>query len=245
MKGIILTRKVFDREIFIYLPHRYDISNKKYPIIYVQDGETFREVFTKIIDDLEVKFENKSLEEHVLVGITPIDRLNEYTPWFSKALNERFHDFKGQADEYLKFLLNDLQSYLENEFRISTSKEDRKIMGYSLGALVSLYSIYKNNNYGEIASICASQWYENWINFINEKDIINDNFKLIMISGKKEGKNKTTIHRYSQKYSEQSYEIFKRRIGADNVKMIWDEYGHHENVLNRYQMALTFLLSKK
>lgn len=245
MKGIILIRKVFNREICIYLPNGYDISDRKYPVIYIQDGDEFEKILIKLVDYIEEKFLDRSLEEHILVGVTPIDRLDEYTPWFSKSLNERFHDFRGQADNYLEFLLNDLQSYLESEFKISKNKEDRKIMGYSLGALVSLYSAYKNNNYSKIASICASQWYENWVKFIEEENMINNSFKLIMISGKKEGQNKITIHRHAPKFSEQSYKIFKRRIGENNVKMIWDDYDHHENVLNRYKMALEFLLSEK
>ena len=85
-------------------------------------------------------------------------------------------------------------------------------MWYSLGALVSLYSSYKNNNYGKIASICSSQWYKNWIKFI-EEDIINDNFKLIVIAGRKEGYKKTTIHKDTPKFLAKSYKIFKRRIG--------------------------------
>lgn len=44
MKGTILTRKVFDREIFIYLPVGYDISDKRYPIVYVQDGDKFKDI---------------------------------------------------------------------------------------------------------------------------------------------------------------------------------------------------------
>lgn len=245
MNGIILTRTVFDREIFIYLPSEYSMSEKKYPVVYVHDGDKFKVVLTKIIDDIEEGFSNGLLEEHILVGITPIDRLSEYTPWFSNALDERFHDFKGQADNYLRFLSNDLQDYIEHEFRVSRNKEDRKIMGYSLGALVSLYSIYKNSNYSKIASICASQWYGNWIKFIDEEYVINDNCKLIIISGKKEGHKKVTIHRYAPKFSEQSCVIFKRRIGEKNVKMIWDEYDHHENILNRYKIALESLLNKK
>lgn len=245
MKGLILEKTVFDREIFIYLPAGYDKSDKQYSVIYVQDGDKFKVVFAKMVEHIETKFVSGALEEHIIVGITPRDRLSEYTPWYSKALNEKFHDFEGKADDYLEFLLIYLQNYIENEFKVSKSKENRKIMGYSLGALVSLYSIFKNNNYGKIASICASQWYENWIEYINKNSIVNDKFKLMMIAGKKEGKKKITIHRYAPKFSKEAYEIFQRRIGEKNVEMVWDDYDHHENALNRYKIALEFLLRKE
>jgi len=166
MKGRILTRTVLGRETFIYLPDGYDISDKRYPVVYVHDGDKFKKFLSGIINEIEENFVNGSLDEHIIVGVTPFDRLNEYTPWTAKSNHERFHDFEGQGDEYLELLINDLQEYIEKEFRVSGSKKDRKIMGHSLGALISLYSVFKNNNYGKVASICASQWYDKWIKFI-------------------------------------------------------------------------------
>lgn len=244
MKGRILTRIVFQREIFIYLPDGYDIWDKKYPVVYAHDGDKFIKVLSEIIDEIEEGFINKSLEEHIIVGVTPFDRLNEYTPWKAKANHERFHDFGGEGDNYLDFLNNDLQVYIEREFRVRSNKSDRKIMGHSLGALISLYSVFKNNNYGKVASICASQWYNKWIQFIEEKNLINENFRLIIIAGKKEGHGKVTIQKDIAKFSNMSYEIFKKRIGEENVKIVWDDYNHHENILNRHKIALEFLLIK-
>lgn len=244
MTGQILTRIFLDREVFIYLPEGYDTSDKKYPVVYAHDGDKFRKFLNRIIDEIEEEVLDGSLEEHIIVGVTPFDRLNEYTPWAAKANHERFHDFGGQGDEYLDFLTNDLQGYMEREFGVSSNKNDRKIMGHSLGGLISLYSVFRNNNYGKIASIGASQWYNKWISFIQEEALINDNFKLILIAGKKEGHNKETIQKDMPKLSAMSYEIFKERIGQDNVEIVWDDYDHHENMLNRHKTALEFLLRK-
>lgn len=245
MRGKLLTRTVSNKEIFIYLPNEYDISDKIYPVVYVNDGDKFKDVLIKVIDEIEDKVLEQLLDEHIIVGITPLDRLNEYTPWTAKAQHERFHDFGGEGDKYLQFLINNVQSYIEKEFRVSSNKEDRKIMGYSLGALISLYSVFKSNNYGKIASICASQWYDKWIEFIEKEDLINKDFKLIMVAGKREGDKKITIQKDTPKLTNISYDIFKKRIGKENIDMIWDDYGHHENVINRYKIALEFLLSKR
>ena len=244
MKGNILTRTAFEREIFIYLPSGYDMSDKMYPVVYAQDGDKFIKFLGGIIDEIEEGFENGFLEEHIIVGITPLDRLNEYTPWPAKANHERFHDFEGQGDEYLEFLRTDLQNYIEKEFRVMSSKNHRKIMGHSLGALISLYSVFRNNNYGKIASIGASQWYNKCSHIIKEEKTINDDFKLIIIAGKKEGHKKVTIQRDMPKFSSMSYEIFKDRIGEKNVEIVWDDYDHHENPLHRHKIALEFLLKK-
>ncbi|WP_300382452.1 alpha/beta hydrolase-fold protein [Clostridium sp.] len=244
MRGRILTRTIFEREVFIYLPDGYDMSDKMYPVVYANDGDKFIKILNEIVNEIEEGFINGALERHIIVGVTPIDRLNEYTPWHAKANNERFHDFEGQGDNYLEFLNNDLQDYIEKEFRASNNKDDRKIMGYSLGALISLYSVFNNDNYGKVASICASQWYSKWIQFIEEEKLISENFKLIIIAGKNEGHRKMTIQKDAPKFSGMSYEIFKKRIGEENVKMVWDDYEHHENILNRNKIALEFLLEK-
>lgn len=243
MKGSILTRTLCNREIFIYLPEGYDTLDKKYPVVYAHDGDKFKKFLNGIIDEIEEGFRSGTLEEHIIVVVTPFDRLNEYTPWPAKANHERFHDFGGQGDSYLDFLGSDLQDYMEREFQVSSHKEDRKIMGHSLGALISIYSVFRNNHYGKIASICASQWYQHWIQFIKEERLINENFKLMIIAGKKEGHGKTTIQKDTPKFSSMSYEIFKERIGDENVEIVWDEYGHHENLSNRHKIALEFLLS--
>jgi len=66
----------------------------------------------------------------------------------------------------------------------------------------------------------------------------------MIIAGKKEGHKKVTIQKDMPKFSNMSYEIFKKRIGEENVEIVWDDYDHHENILNRYKIALEFLMRK-
>lgn len=242
MKGQIQKIIIDERELFIYLPDGYDTSDRLYPVIYVQDGDTFQTIFTQIIDYLESEVENGSLGKHIIVGITPFDRLDEYTPWPAKANHKKFHDFGGQGDKYLNYLKFELSYYMEHNFRVSKDKKDRKIMGHSLGALISLYSVFTNNDYSKIVGICASQWYTNWVTFIENEEIINEDFQILMIAGRKEGLGKTTIQKDAPKCSEIFYEKFKKRIGEGNIEIIWDDFDHHENLINRYKIAFQFLM---
>ncbi|WP_243140811.1 alpha/beta hydrolase [Candidatus Galacturonibacter soehngenii] len=242
MKGTIIEKVVDDREIFIYLPPSYDTSDRLYPVIYIQDGNTFKAIFDQIIDELEKNAQNQSIDEHIIVGITPIDRLNEYTPWYAKANHEKFHDFGGQGDKYLKYLEFELSNYLEKEFKIKKGKQYKKILGHSLGGLISIYSVFQNNNYSKVVGICASQWYQGWIDFIGKEKIINDDFQILFIAGEKEGHDKTTIQKNAPKCSALSFKIFKTRLDKDKVKMVWDEFDHHENLINRYKVGFLFLM---
>lgn len=242
MKGTMLEKTVGGRKIFIYLPQSYDISERFYPVIYVQDGNTFQIILNQIIEELEEEVENQTIEEHIIVGITPIDRLDEYTPWYAKANHEKFHDFGGLGNKYLKYLEDELSDYLEKEFKVKKGKQYKKILGHSLGGLISIYSVFQNNNFSKIVGICASQWYQSWIDFIEKEKIVNNDFEILFIAGEKEGHGKTTIQKNAPKSTAISFEILKKRLGKEKVRMIWDKFDHHENLMNRYKTAFIFLM---
>lgn len=244
MKGTMIEKTVCGREIFIYLPQSYDKSDQLYPVIYVQDGNTFQTILNQIIEELEEESQNPTMEEHIIVGITPIDRLDEYTPWYAKANHEKFHDFGGQGNKYLKYLEHELSDYLEKEFKIKKGKNYKKILGHSLGGLISIYSVFQNNYFSKIVGICASQWYQGWIDFIGNEKILNHDFEILFIAGEKEGHDKTTIQRNAPKCTAISYEIFRKSLGKDKVRMVWDEFDHHENLMWRYKVGFLFLMQK-
>ncbi|WP_236354831.1 hypothetical protein [Konateibacter massiliensis] len=115
-------------------------------------------------------------------------------------------------------------------------------MGHSLGALICLYSIFRNDDYGKIASLCASQWYDKWLSFIETEHIINKDINLLLLAGRREGEGKSTIQKDTTKCTQLSCEIFQKRLGNDRVEMLWDDYGHHDNMISRYTTALEFLM---
>lgn len=242
MQGEIRKRTILNREVFVYLPNTYHGLDKTYPVIHMQDGDMFESLFCEIIPEIENEVQNKLLEEHIVVGMKSFNRLDEYTPWCAKANDKRFPDFGGKGKEYLEFLTNDFSLALEKEFRISNQKKDHKIMGHSLGGLIALYSIFQSDYYGKIAGICSSQWYQDWISFLEKQEIKNKNVQLILLAGKKEGIGKTTIQKDAVKCSEIAYGILKKRIGQEKVTLQWDNYDHHSNLTIRLKTALEFLM---
>ena len=104
MNGKLVYNKEFNRDIFIYLPPSYNCG-KKYPVIYVHDGDSFADILEELMSFAE-ELESENYSEHIIVGITPIDRLDEYTPWSAAPLVEKFKAFGGKGEEYLSFIVN-------------------------------------------------------------------------------------------------------------------------------------------
>lgn len=240
MRGKVVNYSILDREIFIYLPKSYDENNhdKKYPVIYIHDGDEVLSMLDNIILSVEkYELENK-YEEHIIVGIAPINRLDEYTPWPSSSLVEKFKPFKGKGEEYLDFIVNDLKPYIDSKFNTKADSKNTSMIGYSLGGLISLFSAYKHECFGNIVSICGSQWYRGWIDFMEKNHIKNKDINMLIIAGLREGENKSTAQKYIKEYVEKSYNILKSQIGESRVSLKWDDYGHNENVIERYKKAI-------
>ncbi len=250
MSGELIDLKEFGREIFVYLPESYNKNeehNRNYPVVYVHDGDTFRKLLFGIMKEIEKEQdkEKKLYKEHIIVGISPKDRLREYTPWQAPSLVEKFEPFGGKGENYLDFIVDELKPFIDSNFNTSTEVEDTSMIGYSLGGLISLFSIYKYSCFGKIVSICGSQWFKGWIDFIEENIILNENVEIFIIAGLKEGNKKYTAQKDIAKYVEKSYKVFNSQIGISNVTLEWDNYGHNENVSNRYKQALLYLGKKE
>lgn len=238
MNGKIVYNKEFNREVFIYLPPSYN-KGKKYPVIYVHDGDTVIKILDEVMTSVE-ELDRGNYNEHIIVGIMPENRLEEYTPWPADPLVEKFKPFGGKGEEYLSFIVNELKPYIDKNYNTKTDEKNTGIMGFSLGGLISLYSMYKHLAFGKVVSICGSQWYEGWIDFIKNNEIINKDIKILLISGLREADGKKTIQKNAVESVEKGYGIFKSNINNSNVCLEWDDYDHHSNRLERYKKAIMY-----
>jgi predicted alpha/beta superfamily hydrolase len=129
------------RRVWIYLPADYESSGKKYPVIYMHDGQNLFDEYTsgygewgidEIMDKLPVK------EQCIIVGIDHGGeyRISEYDPYDTKY-------GKGQGDAYLDFLVKNLKPYVDAHYRTRKDPKNTTIAGSSMGGLISMYAILK------------------------------------------------------------------------------------------------------
>lgn len=101
----------------------------------------------------------------------------EYLPaaMADTLLNARF-PIPPQADNYLRFIVQELKPYIDQNYPVGRSPEDTFIMGSSMGGLISLYALCEYPRvFGGAA--CLST---HWIGLFQDNDEIPAAFRLYM-----------------------------------------------------------------
>jgi enterochelin esterase-like enzyme len=140
------------RNISVWLPPGYYSSTRRYPVIYMHDGQNvfspafaFRGQAWEIDAALEAR-----REAAIVVGIwnTP-KRRSDYAPTAIEALlpttqRDRMNRESGHApagDAYLRFIVEELKPLIDKSFRTLKSPRSTAIMGASRGGMISLYGL--------------------------------------------------------------------------------------------------------
>jgi predicted alpha/beta superfamily hydrolase len=131
------------RRIWVYLPPGYGSSRKRYPVLYMHDGQNLFEDTTSYSGEWGVDEAMDSLEnprqEMIVVGIDNggATRTNEYSPLDM----ERFG--KGEGDQYVEFLVKTLRPYINRNFRTDRRNRSNYIAGSSMGGLISFWAMLR------------------------------------------------------------------------------------------------------
>jgi len=147
------------RDLLIYLPPSYFVSERRYPVIYMQDGQNLFDVATSFVgvewgvDDTLEALSAEGLEA-IVVGVpnSGEHRLNEYTP----PTNPWWH---GTGDRYVAFLIDTVKPRIDRDFHTIAARSHTGIFGSSLGALISLYAFFARSDvFGFVGAMSPSLW---------------------------------------------------------------------------------------
>jgi predicted alpha/beta superfamily hydrolase len=131
------------RRIWIYLPESYATSKKKYPVLYMHDGQNLFNEGTAFSGEWGLDEALDTLgpktSEMIVVGIDNggDKRLNEYSPYDMVRFG------KGEGDRYVDFLVKTLRPYINRHYRTKKCGEHTYTAGSSMGGLISFYAIMK------------------------------------------------------------------------------------------------------
>lgn len=149
------------RDIIVYLPPSYQESSKRYPVLYMHDGQNLFDHATSfagewLVDEtLEDLAYNEGLET-IVVGIANngFKRLDEYSPFIDHGLGG------GQGNHYISFITNTLKPLVDHEFRTLPQRRKTGIMGSSMGGLISLYAFFfREEIFGFAGAMSPSLWF--------------------------------------------------------------------------------------
>jgi predicted alpha/beta superfamily hydrolase len=146
------------REVWAYLPHGYESSKERYPVLYTHDGQNLFDPERAYLgqtwhaeETLNTLIREKKIRPIVLIAIdNTSNRMNEYTPDFDSEEGSG-----GEADHYLTLVTNELMPKVNQYIRTNGVNG---LMGSSLGGLVSLYASGRYP-FTHIAALSPSIWW--------------------------------------------------------------------------------------
>jgi predicted alpha/beta superfamily hydrolase len=149
------------RDILVYLPPSYRTSERRYPVVYMHDGQNLFDEATSFGAEWGV---DQTLEagaeqglEAIVVGIPNMGeaRLDEYSPW-----RDDKYGAGGSGDLYLDFLVHTLKPVVDADFRTLPGREHTGIAGSSMGGLISLYAFFRHpETFGFAGVMSPALWF--------------------------------------------------------------------------------------
>lgn len=131
------------RRVWIYLPQSYATTQKKYPVLYMHDGQNLFDHATSSFGEWGVDEAldtlGKMYGEAIVVAVDHGNekRINEYSPFDMEQYG------KGEGDAYVDFLVQTLMPYINSHYRTKRSARYTAIAGSSMGGLISFYAALK------------------------------------------------------------------------------------------------------
>lgn len=149
------------RDIDVFLPASYKRSRRRYPVVYMQDGQNLADrhrAFGGQTWELPQAMATLAARgiEAIVVGVPNLgeERLREYSPFFD------LRHGGGDGDAYLAYLERTIKPLIDRRFRTRPEREATGIFGSSMGALISLYAFFRApETFGYAGAMSPSLWF--------------------------------------------------------------------------------------
>ena len=184
------SKYVRKRNVYVWLPVDYYSHPKKHAVLYMHDGQmlfdgskTWNKQEWGVDETLSRLINANSVRSTIVVGIWNVEdtRQSEYFP--SKPFESLTKEQKEavlktkvdgkplfkeavMADQYLKFIVEELKPYIDKNFSTLPDQQNTYIAGSSMGGLISMYAMCE---YPQVfgGAACLST---HWIGTVNSKD---------------------------------------------------------------------------
>lgn len=158
------------RLLRIWLPPGYDLpenSGQRYPVFYLNDGQnlferaaSFAGVEWQVDETADRLIREGVIPPTIFVGIdhSRQERLKEYFPY--RSMNPVV--LRPQGSRYPKFLVEEVQPFVSQNYRVAKGAQHTSLGGSSLGGLISLYvAIAAPGVFGRVLLESPSLWVAN------------------------------------------------------------------------------------
>jgi predicted alpha/beta superfamily hydrolase len=155
----------YRRDLVVYLPPDYEESDRRYPVLYLHDGQNLFDPQTAYVRGMDWKADETAealirageIEPLIIVGIynTGEHRIEEYTPTRDRNLGG------GHAEFYGRMLVDELKPFVDERYRTLPDAHNTGLGGSSLGGLATVYLGFTHPEvFGKLAVLSPSVWWD-------------------------------------------------------------------------------------
>jgi predicted alpha/beta superfamily hydrolase len=228
------------RRIWLYLPESYKTSRKKYPVLYMHDGQNVFDEKTSFSGewgvDEAIDTLGNAVGEMIVVAIDNggAKRMTEYNPYD----HEKFG--KGEGDAYVDFIVKTLRPYINKNYRTKRSAKYTFTAGSSMGGLISLHALLKYpNRFGGAGVFSPAFWLAPQVKDDVSKKAKKVKGKIYFFAGQQEGE--TMVPDMLS-----VFELFSSKSKAKLTSVIRSEGKHSESTWrNEFPLFYKWLFNYK
>lgn len=218
-----------NRRIHLYLPDEYEYTQERYPVVYMFDGHNLYfdsdATFGKSLGLKEfLDGWNKKL---IVVGMECASddwvRVQEYCPYHIQS--RIYGEIKGRGHETMEWVVHTVKPLIDREYRTWPHREATAIGGYSMGGMMSLYTVLHYNSVFSKAAVISPALFSAMENFKAEiqQNALSPDTRIFLSWGDAEGspeeiRNLSDGIRYLEK------EVQKKEV---RTYLLCQHGGHH------------------
>jgi len=177
------------RRVWLYVPPGYATSQRRYPVLYMHDGQNVFDARTSFAGEWGV---DETLDSLRALGdpgviVVAVDngqqrRFDEYSPWPNPPYGG------GQGDGYVDFLVQTLKPYIDQHYRTLRDRFHTGIAGSSMGGLISLYAALKYPDvFGRVGVFSPAFWVAPSIYTVARNATPHPGTRIYIVTGAQEG----------------------------------------------------------
>ena len=236
-----ILRGELDRELFAYLPPSHGLPGRRFPVVYMHDGQNLFDEATSNTGEWRVDETMEALApeglEAIVVGIP-------------HAGERRGHEYAGDgARTYLGFVVEQVRPLVEDAFAVEPGRGSTGVAGSSLGALSSLLALYVHPDvFGFAGLLSPAFWWngdDRWNELVESEP--RPAARIYMDVGDDEGEGDGRLRRaYVDGYERMAALLRAKGYGDDELRTVLEPGAVHLESAwaRRLPDALRFLLPR-
>lgn len=237
-----------NRHIIVYLPDDYNETKKKYPVLYIQDGQN---AFFDSLSYSKVSwgFYDFAKENHLDIIMVAIPchfglykREDEYGPWpiceelCLRETKQEGVQIGGEGQLYADWFVHELKPYIDNRFR--TDVNDSGVVGSSMGGVIASYIALKYPHiFKKSASLSTAYWfYEEEFKELIETNDLSCVEKFYMDLGEFEGCGDEEIDQWYLDSNDFIYDLLSKKV--NDIKYLYFPTATHNEEQWRQRLPI-------